>query len=477
MEYEAVIGLEIHAQLKTKSKIFSSSSTKFGSPPNSQVNPLCLGMPGVLPVLNTKALELAVKAALATNCEIQLTSRFARKNYFYPDLPKGYQISQYEEPFSVNGFLDVEVEGKTKRIRIKRIHLEEDAGKLIHDDSPVDSLLDLNRAGTPLIEIVTEPDIRSSEEAVSYVRQIRSIMRYIEVCDGNMEQGSMRCDANISVKQKGLDKLGTKTEIKNLNSFRFIQKAIDYEAERQAELIENGKDIIQETRLFDPEKGKTFSMRTKEDAHDYRYFPDPDLPPVVLDESWVESLRKSLPELPDHRLKRFLSDYELSLNDAKLLTSSKGLADYFEKCLESCDKPKELSHWIVTEMLREIDSESNIDEYPVTPEMLAELLNLIQDGTINRKIAKDIFPEMIAEKKRAKDLIKQKGIRQLSDTSEIEAVVQKVVDDNPKEVVRYRSGDNKLIGFFVGQVMKLTKGKANPKLVNDAIRKLIQDDA
>lgn len=476
MEYEAVIGLEIHAQLKTKSKIFSSSSTKFGSPPNSQVNPLCLGMPGVLPVLNTKALELAVKAALATNCEIQLTSRFARKNYFYPDLPKGYQISQYEEPFSVNGFLDVEVEGKTKRIRIKRIHLEEDAGKLIHDDSPVDSFLDLNRAGTPLIEIVTEPDIRSSEEAVSYVRQIRSIMRYIEVCDGNMEQGSMRCDANISVKQKGSDKLGTKTEIKNLNSFRFIQKAIDYEAKRQAELIENREYIIQETRLFDPEKGKTFSMRTKEDAHDYRYFPDPDLPPVVLEESWVESLRKSLPELPDHRLKRFLSDYELSLNDAKLLTSSKGLADYFERCLESFDKPKELSHWIVTEMLREIDSEGNIDEYPVTPEMLAELLNLIQDGTINRKIAKEIFPEMIAEKKRAKDLIKQEGIRQMSDTSEIEVFVQKVLDDNHKEVERYRSGDNKLIGFFVGQVMKLTKGKANPKLVNDAIRKLIQDD-
>lgn len=477
MEYEAVIGLEIHAQLKTKSKIFSSSSTKFGSPPNSQVNPLCLGMPGVLPVLNTKALELAVKAALATNCEIQLTSRFARKNYFYPDLPKGYQISQYEEPFSVNGFLDVEVEGKTKRVRIKRIHLEEDAGKLIHDDSPVDSFLDLNRAGTPLIEIVTEPDIRSSEEAVSYVRQIRSIMRYIEVCDGNMEQGSMRCDANISVKQKGLEKLGTKTEIKNLNSFRFIQKAIDYEAKRQAELIENGECIIQETRLFDPEKGKTFSMRTKEDAHDYRYFPDPDLPPVVLEEGWVENLRKSLPELPDHRLKRFLSDYELSLNDAKLLTSNKGLADYFEKCLESFDNPKELSHWIVTEMLREINSEGNIDEYPVTPEMLAELLNLVQDGTINRKIAKEIFPEMIAEKKRAKDLIKQKGIRQMSDTSEIEAVVQKVLDDNPKEAERYRSGDNKLIGFFVGQVMKLTKGKANPKLVNDAIRKLTQDDA
>ncbi len=477
MEYEAVIGLEIHAQLKTRSKIFSSSSAEFGSPPNSQVNPLCLGMPGVLPVLNAKALELAVKAALATNCEIQLTSRFARKNYFYPDLPKGYQISQYEEPFSVNGFLDVEVEGETKRIRIRRIHLEEDAGKLIHEDSPVNSFLDLNRAGTPLIEIVTEPDIRSSEEAVSYVRQIRSIMRYIDVCDGNMEQGSMRCDANISVKQKGSDKLGTKTEIKNLNSFRFIQKAIDYEAKRQAELIESGGDIIQETRLFDPEKGKTFSMRTKEDAHDYRYFPDPDLPPVVLEKSWVEKLRRSLPELPSHRLKRFLSDYKLSLNDAKLLTSSKGLADYFEKCLESFDGPKELSHWIVTEMLREIGPEDSIDEYPVTPEMLGELLSLVQDGTINRKIAKEIFPEMIAGKKRAKDLIEQKGIKQMSDTSEIEAVVQKVLDGSPKEVERYRSGDGKLMGFFVGQVMKLTKGKANPRLVNDAIRKLIQDDA
>ncbi len=477
MEYEAVIGLEIHAQLKTRSKIFSSSSAEFGSPPNSQVNPLCLGMPGVLPVLNAKALELAVKAALATNCEIQLTSRFARKNYFYPDLPKGYQISQYEEPFSVNGFLDVEVEGETKRVRIRRIHLEEDAGKLIHEDSPVNSFLDLNRAGTPLIEIVTEPDIRSSEEAVSYVRQVRSIMRYIDVCDGNMEQGSMRCDANISVKQKGSDKLGTKTEIKNLNSFRFIQKAIDYEAKRQTELIESGEDIIQETRLFDPDKGKTFSMRTKEDAHDYRYFPDPDLPPVVLEKSWVENLRRSLPELPSHRLKRFLSDYKLSLNDAKLLTSSKGLADYFEKCLESFDGPKEISHWIVTEMLREIDPEGSIDKYPVTPEMLGELLSLVQDGTINRKIAKEIFPEMIAGKKRAKDLIEQKGIKQMSDTSEIEAVVQKVLDGSPKEVERYRSGDGKLMGFFVGQVMKLTKGKANPRLVNDAIRKLIQDDA
>lgn len=475
MEYEPVIGLEVHAQLKTQSKIFSSSSTKFGSPPNSQVNPLCLGMPGVLPVLNSKVLELAVKAALATDCEIKLTSRFARKNYFYPDLPKGYQISQYEEPFSVNGFLDVEAEGETKKIRIKRIHLEEDAGKLIHEDSATDSFVDLNRAGTPLIEIVTEPDIRSSEEAVSYVRKIRSIMRYIGVCDGNMEQGSLRCDANISVRKKGSQELGTKTEIKNLNSFRFIQKAIDYEIERQSELIENGKNIIQETRLFDPEKGKTSSMRTKEDAHDYRYFPDPDLPPVVLEKSWVESLKKSLPELPDHRLKRFLSDYKLSPDDARILTSSRELADYFEKCLENFDDPTELSHWIITEMLREVDPESDINNCPVTPGMLAELLNLIKSGTINRKIAKEIFPEMIAENRRAEDIIKQKGIKQISDDSEIEDVVRRVLTDNPGEVDRYRSGDNKLMGFFVGQVMKQTQGRANPKLVNEAIRKLIKE--
>lgn len=475
MEYEPVIGLEVHAQLKTQSKIFSSSSTKFGAPPNSQVNPLCLGMPGVLPVLNSKVLELAVKAALATDCEIKLTSRFARKNYFYPDLPKGYQISQYEEPFSVNGWLEVEAEGETKKIRIKRIHLEEDAGKLIHEDSATDSFVDLNRAGTPLIEIVTEPDIRSSEEAVSYVRKIRSIMRYIGVCDGNMEQGSLRCDANISVRKKGSQELGTKTEIKNLNSFRFIQKAVDYEIKRQAELIENGKSIIQETRLFDSEKGKTSSMRTKEDAHDYRYFPDPDLPPVVLEKSWVESLKRSLPELPDHRLKRFLSDYKLSPDDAKILTSSRELADYFEKCLESFDSPKELSHWIITEMLREVDPESGISENPVTPEMLGELLNLIQNGTINRKIAKEIFPEMIAKNRRAEDIIKQKGIKQISDGSEIEDVVRRVLTDNPKEVDRYTSGDNKLMGFFVGQVMKLTQGRANPRLVNEAIKKLIKE--
>ena len=472
MNYEPVIGLEVHAQLKTESKIFSSSSTVFGAPPNSHVNPLCLGLPGVLPVLNATALKFAVKSALATNCEIELKSRFARKNYFYPDLPKGYQISQYEEPFSRNGFLEVEADGKTKKIRINRIHMEEDAGKLIHEDSATSSFVDLNRAGTPLIEIVSEPDIRSSEEAVSYVKKLRSILKYIGVCDGNMEEGSLRCDANISVRPLGSDKLGTKTEIKNLNSFRFIQKAIEYEIERQTALTENGKKIVQETRLFDSKKGMTFSMRSKEEEHDYRYFPDPDLLPVVLEKVWVEDLKKSLPELPDQKLKRFRSDYGLTAGDANLLTSNRELADYFEKCLESFDNPKELSNWITTEMLREIDIDGNIGNFPVTPEMLTELLNLVKDGIINRKIAKDIFPEMLSDSKNAGDIIKEKGIEQISDTSEIETIVQKVLDENPDEVRRYKSGDEKLMGFFVGQVMKLTRGKANPKLVNEAIKKL-----
>lgn len=473
MKYEAVIGLEVHAQLKTESKIFSSSSTRFGSPPNSQVNPICLGMPGVLPVLNTKALEFAVKAALATNCKIQLRSSFARKNYFYPDLPKGYQISQHVEPFSTDGFLRVDVKGQTKKIRIKRIHMEEDAGKLIHEDSDTYSFVDLNRSGMPLVEIVTEPDIQNSDEAVSYVKQLRSILKYVDVCDGNMERGNLRCDANISIKEKGSDKLGTKVEIKNLNSFRFIQKAIDHETQRQTELVKNGQRVIQETRLFDSNKVRTFSMRTKEDAHDYRYFPDPDLPPLVLEKEWVEELRNSLPELPDRKLKRFLSSYQLSDDNAKLLVSNKDIANYFEKCLESFDDPKELCNWIITEMLREVDIDDDIEQFPVTAQMLAELLTLTRDRIINRKIAKEIFPIMIAEKKSARDIIKQRGIEQISDASEIEAIVYKILKDNPEEVSRYRSGENKLIGFFVGQVMKLTGGKANPKLVNEAIKKLI----
>ena len=473
MNYEAVIGLEVHAQLKTESKIFSSASASFGGSPNSHVNPLCLGMPGVLPVLNKKALKFAVKAALATNCKINLKSRFARKNYFYPDLPKGYQISQYEEPFSEHGWLEVESGDTTRKINITRIHMEEDAGKLIHEDSLTSSHVDLNRAGVPLIEIVSEPEIATAEEAVSYVRKIRSILQYIGVCDGNMEEGSLRCDANISVRPEGSDKLGTKAEIKNLNSFRFIQKAIEYEISRQTALIESGEKIVQETRLFDSKKGVTFSMRSKEEAHDYRYFPDPDLLPVLLEDNWVQELKESLPELPDAKLERFVSEYALTSEEASLLPSSRDLSEYFEQCLKTYGSPKQLSNWITTELLRELDNDEDIKDFPVTPEMLSELLKLADDGVINRKIAKEIFPEMISSRATATEIIKAKGIEQISDSSEIEEIVKGIIEAHPGEVERYKAGDEKLMGFFVGQVMKETKGKANPKLVNETIKKLI----
>lgn len=473
MEYEAVIGLEVHAQLQTQSKIFSSASTKFGSPPNSQVNPICLGMPGVLPVLNTNALEYAVKAALATNCEISLKSRFARKNYFYPDLPKGYQISQYEEPFSKNGWLEIETNGSTKKIRITRIHMEEDAGKLIHEDSVTSSFVDLNRAGVPLIEIVSEPDIANPEEAVSYIKKLRAILKYIDVCDGNMEEGSLRCDANVSVRPIGAKELGTKAEIKNLNSFKFIQKAIEYEIKRQIAVIEDEDKVIQETRLFDSKKGVTFAMRSKEEAHDYRYFPDPDLLPVILEKSLVDELNKNLPELPDQKINRFIKQYSLPVNDAEILTSSKELADYFENCLKHYKNPKDISNWITTELLREIKDEDLISDFSVSPKMLSELLSLVGDGTISRKIAKEIFPEMISSGRSAKSIIDEKGIKQISDSSEIESIVEEILNLNPKEVERYKAGEEKLLGFFVGKVMKITKGKANPKIVNEAIIKLI----
>ena len=473
MNYEAVIGLEVHAQLKTESKIFSSASASFGGSPNSHVNPLCLGMPGVLPVLNAKALKFAVKAALATNCKINLKSRFARKNYFYPDLPKGYQISQYEEPFSEHGWLEVESGDSTRKINITRIHMEEDAGKLIHEDSLTSSHVDLNRAGVPLIEIVSEPEIANAEEAVSYVRKVRSILQYIGVCDGNMEEGSLRCDANISIRPEGTEKLGTKAEIKNLNSFRFIQKAIEYEISRQTALLESGDSIVQETRLFDSKKGVTFSMRSKEEAHDYRYFPDPDLLPVLLDEKWVNELKESLPELPDAKLERFINEYSLTGDEAALLTSSRDLSVYFEQCLKTYSNPKQLSNWITTELLRELDNDEDIKNFPVTPEMLSELLNLADEGVINRKIAKEIFPEMISTRSTAKEIISSKGIEQISDSSEIEGIVKEIIDAHPGELQRLKEGDEKLMGFFVGQVMKATKGKANPKLVNDTIKKLI----
>jgi len=471
MEFEPVIGLEVHAQLSTRSKIFSPTSTEFGASPNSQVSPICLGMPGVLPVLNKKALEYAVRAAIALNCELHTTSRFARKNYFYPDLPKGYQISQYEEPFSSNGWLDISVNGETKRIRITRIHMEEDAGKLIHDQSGNVSYVDLNRAGVPLIEIVSEPDIESPEEAVEYMKKLRSIVRYIGICNGNMEEGSLRCDANVSVRPKGTKELGTKAEIKNVNSFKFVQKAIEYEIRRQIQTLESGGEIVQETRLFDSSKGVTFSMRSKEEAHDYRYFPEPDLLPVVIEQSMIEEIRSTLPELPEQRLERFIIDYKLPEYDAGVLTSSKEIADYFEESLNDGADPKTVSNWIMTEVLRELKEEEEIDSFPISPAMLSELLGLIDKGTISGKQAKEIFAEMISSGVKAKEIVEQKGIKQISDQSEIESIVKKVLGKHPDETARLKAGEDKLMGFLVGQVMKATQGKANPKVVNEILRK------
>jgi aspartyl-tRNA(Asn)/glutamyl-tRNA(Gln) amidotransferase subunit B len=469
MEFEPVIGLEVHAQLKTKSKIFSPAVTEFGAPPNSQVNPICLGMPGVLPVLNGKALEYAVKAALALNCEIHGRSRFARKNYFYPDLPKGYQISQYEEPFSTNGWLEIGTDGATKKIRITRIHMEEDAGKLVHENAGGSSYVDLNRAGVPLIEIVSEPDIASAEEAALYLKKLRAILMYIGVCDGNMEEGSLRCDANVSVRPRGSNTLGTKVEIKNVNSFKFIQKAIEYEIRRQVSVIEGGGSIVQETRLFDAERGVTFSMRTKEEAHDYRYFPDPDLLPVVIEKEKIEELRASLPELPDQRLRRFIDEYKLPEYDASVLTATKEIADYFEECLKYYDNPKNISNWIMTEVMREMKEEEGTEEMPLSPKNLAELLQLIDDGTISGKIAKDVFQDMVSTGKTAKEIVEEKGIKQISDRGELETVISEILKNHPGEISRYKAGDEKLIGFFVGKVMKATQGKANPKVVNEIL--------
>ena len=470
MQYEAVIGLEVHAQLATESKIFSSSSTKFGSPPNSQVNPVCLGMPGVLPVFNERVLEYALKAGLATNCEIARKSRFARKNYFYPDLPKGYQISQYDEPLCLSGHLEIDSGDGKKKIRITRIHLEEDAGKLVHEYSDFESHVDLNRAGVPLVEIVSEPDISTAEEAVEYVKKLRTILRYIEVCDGNMEEGSLRCDANVSMRPVGQSELGTKTEIKNLNSFRFIQRAIEYEIKRQEAVLRGGGNVVQETRLFDSQKGVTFAMRSKEEAHDYRYFPDPDLLPVVVEEDYLEKIRLSLPELPEEKLSRFMDEFNIPRNDAETLSSSRPLAEYFEECARYVKDKKAASNWILNEMLREVENEDSIAEFPVKPENLAELLELIGEGKVNRKTAKEIFSEMISEGRRAGEIVTEKGLTQITDEGEISSIISELIEENPKEVERYRNGDTKLLGFFVGQVMKATRGKADPAVVNQMLR-------
>ena len=475
MEFEAVIGLEVHAQLKTKTKIFCSCSTAFGAPPNTHTCPVCLGMPGVLPVLNKKVVEYTLRMALATGCKIEPESRFARKNYFYPDLPKGYQISQYELPIARHGHVAVEVNGDHHRIGITRIHMEEDAGKLNHDTGRPVSMVDFNRTGVPLIEIVSEPDIRSPQAAGAYLRQLRSIVRYLDICDGNLEEGSFRCDANISIRPKGADTFGTRTEIKNLNSFKHVEKALQYEIDRQKETLADGGQIAQETRLWDPDKNRTDSMRGKEEAHDYRYFPDPDLLPLVIDEDWIETVRKSLPELPAEKKMRFVADFGLPSYDAEILTSDRDLADYFENCLQDFNQPKPVSNWIMGSLLGLLNAAGkSIDQSPITASDLARLLKLIDDGTISGKIAKAVFDEMAKSGKPPQQIVEEKGLVQITDTHAIDDVVAKVISSNPKEVEAYQNGKTKLLGFFVGQVMKETRGKANPKMVNEILRKKLE---
>ena len=476
MEFEPVIGLEIHAQLKTKTKIFCGCSTAFGAPPNTHTCPVCLGMPGVLPVLNKKVVDYTLRMALATNCEITRESRFARKNYFYPDLPKGYQISQYELPIARHGFVDIEVNGGFRRIGITRIHMEEDAGKLGHDpDRPV-SMVDFNRTGVPLIEIVSEPDIRRSEEAGAYLRQLRSIVRYLDICDGNLEEGSFRCDANVSIRPKGTQPLGTRTELKNLNSFKHVEKALQYEISRQKEVIMDGGQIVQETRLWDPDKNKTASMRSKEEAHDYRYFPDPDLLPLVIDDEWIEKVKKSLPELPAAKKKRFIDQYELPAYDAELLTSDRALAEYFEDCTREFAHPKKVSNWVMGSLLGLLNAqEKSIDESPVSAADLARLLALVEDGEISGKIAKTVFDEMAQTGEPAQQIVKEKGLVQITDTDALEDVVLKIISSHPEEAEAYKNGKTKLLGFFVGQIMKETRGQANPKMVNDILKQKLCD--
>lgn len=466
-KYETVIGLEVHVELHTESKIFCGCSTAFGAPPNTHTCPVCLGHPGVLPVLNRQAVEYAMKAAMALNCEIADISKFDRKNYFYPDSPKAYQISQFDKPIGQKGWIDIEVNGETKRIGITRLHLEEDAGKLTHVDGGYASLVDLNRVGTPLVEIVSEPDIRTPEEAKAYLEKLKAIMQYCEVSDVKMEEGSLRCDANISIRPWGQEKFGTRTELKNMNSFRGVQRGLEYEEWRQAEVLDSGGQVVQETLRWDDAQGRTISMRGKEEAHDYRYFPDPDLVEIHIDDEWKARVRATIPELPDARQARYASELGLPSYDAGVITSSKKLADFFEESLNYTKDAKAVSNWIMGDLLGYLNANNlEIDDLQMTGQGLGEMIGLLEKGTISGKIAKTVFKSMLETGKLPQQIVEEQGLVQISDEGAIKAVVDQIVSNNPQSVEDFKAGKEKAIGFLVGQVMKETKGKANPALVN-----------
>ena len=477
-KYETVIGLEIHAELSTESKLFCNCKTEFGAEPNSQICPICTGMPGVLPVLNKKALEYAIRTALAMNCKIAKFSKFDRKNYFYPDLPKGYQISQYDLPISYGGYVDFEFNGEMRRVRIRRIHLEEDAGKLVHEgvgDGRM-SYVDFNRASVPLIEIVTEPDLRSPAEAVAFFKAVKEILEYLEVSDCNMEEGSYRCDANISVRPLGSQKLGTRTEVKNQNSFKAVQVALEYEEKRQIRVLEKGDQVVQETRLVDVERGITMPMRQKEEAHDYRYFPEPDLVPIAVDEDWIEEIRRSIPELPAQRRRRFVQEYGIPRYDAEVLTTSRYMADYFEETAKLCGDPKTASNWIMSDLMSLLNRENiPITQCKVTPKHLSDMIKMIAKGRISTRIAKKVLEEMFNTGKSPEKIVEEKGLVQISDEKLISEICDRVIAENPGPAQDFRNGKQKAIGFLIGQVMKLTKGKANPRLVNEILRKKLSE--
>jgi aspartyl-tRNA(Asn)/glutamyl-tRNA(Gln) amidotransferase subunit B len=469
--YEVVIGLEVHAQLLTQSKMFCACGTRFGLPANTQTCPVCLGLPGSLPVINGTAVEMAIRTGLALNCAVQ-SNQFARKHYFYPDLPKGYQISQYETPICEKGWIEVKTGHATKRIRINRAHLEEDAGKNVHDGGMDGSRVDLNRAGTPLLEIVTEPDMQSADEVVAYLKTLRDILVYLDVCDGNMEEGSLRCEPNLSLRPAGQQAFGTKVELKNINSFKFVKDAIEYEIKRQTKVLNEGGKISQETRLWDVDKGQTAVMRSKEEAHDYRYFPDPDLVPLTIAPERLDQDRTSLPELPAVRQQRFVSQYGLPEYDAAIVTSSRHLADYFETCVKLFDQPKTVSNWVMGELLRELNNSGTpVSASPVSPERFISLLKLVDNGTISLKVARDLFPELYASGQSPEQLVQEKGLTQVSDEGALETIIDEAMAKNPAQLAQYRSGKDQVLGFFVGQVLKASGGKANPGKVNELLKK------